>query len=281
MWRAFLLIVALKLPMNPSTLTTSEYVSSFILGCWSTSTIRGVSIHWEQSSVGNVLKAGLMWPPIDGSFSTRTTCISRICNIKRSLNTCNSPPITRVLFCNRNINFVNGLSRLTFFYRHADKLDRFICCSFISSMNPMNNAPVNLWFQQKIYSCGYSCIAESSFVHMGSMNLLLLHQASFHGLHLLSCSVRDPNTCICNLQKTQLRKTFTYFGNMRTINSSAYVLTAMTYKYSDFHFSFSSFCKYNSSWWYFIRTFKVNIMKIYAQLMFCSFERKSDWFCQI
>ena len=35
--------------------------------------MRGVRMHCEQSSVGKVSESWLMWPPIEGSFSTSTT----------------------------------------------------------------------------------------------------------------------------------------------------------------------------------------------------------------
>ena len=39
--------------------------------CWPTSDILGVRMQAEQSSVGKVLSNWAMWPPIDGSRSTR------------------------------------------------------------------------------------------------------------------------------------------------------------------------------------------------------------------
>ena len=44
-----------------------------MLGCWAASTILGVRMHWEQSSVGKVSESWPMWPPMEGAFSTRTT----------------------------------------------------------------------------------------------------------------------------------------------------------------------------------------------------------------
>ena len=37
------------------------------------STIFGVMMHWEQSSVGKVSESWAMWPPMEGSRSTRST----------------------------------------------------------------------------------------------------------------------------------------------------------------------------------------------------------------
>ena len=62
-----------KLPTNPSTFSTSLYVMSVMLGCEATSTMRGVRMHCEQSSVGNVSERRAMWPPMDDSRSTRMT----------------------------------------------------------------------------------------------------------------------------------------------------------------------------------------------------------------
>ena len=44
-----------------------------IFGWRATSTMRGVRMHCEQSSVGKVSESWLMCPPIDGLFSTSTT----------------------------------------------------------------------------------------------------------------------------------------------------------------------------------------------------------------
>ena len=108
----------------------------------------------------------------------------------------------------------------------------------------MNNAPVNLRFQQELTSFPADTRPGKFFHAYGeSMNLLLLHQASFHGIasfyHVLS-GIRTHVFVIYG--KLNSWKTFTYFGNVRTINSSAYVLLpAMTYKYSIFTSHFSSF----------------------------------------
>src|SRR5512145_3148137 len=69
--RAFFLIVTLKLPTKPVTFTTSLHVSKVMFGCVPASTIRGVRMHAEQSSVGKVLSNCAMCPPMDGSRSTK------------------------------------------------------------------------------------------------------------------------------------------------------------------------------------------------------------------
>ncbi len=46
---------------------------SLMRRCCAASTIFGVRMHCEQSSVGNVSESCAMCPPIDGDFSTRTT----------------------------------------------------------------------------------------------------------------------------------------------------------------------------------------------------------------
>jgi hypothetical protein len=71
MYRGFLMSVTSKLPFSPETLSTSVYVRTSMFGCRPTSTSLGERIHIEQSFVGNVLSSWAIWPPIDGSFSTR------------------------------------------------------------------------------------------------------------------------------------------------------------------------------------------------------------------
>ena len=44
-----------------------------MFGCLATSTIFGVRMQAEQSSVGNVLSSMAMWPPMVACFSTMTT----------------------------------------------------------------------------------------------------------------------------------------------------------------------------------------------------------------
>ena len=54
---AFLRISTVKSPTKPETFSTSLYVYILIFGLAATSTILGVKIHDEQSSVGNVLSS--------------------------------------------------------------------------------------------------------------------------------------------------------------------------------------------------------------------------------
>ena len=42
-----------------------------MFGCWPTCTIFGVRMQAAQSSVGKVLSNLAIWPPMDGSRSTR------------------------------------------------------------------------------------------------------------------------------------------------------------------------------------------------------------------
>src|SRR5208283_4251395 len=72
-YRAFFRIVISKFPTKPSTASTSEYVYSLMRGCCPTSTMRGVRIHCEQSSVGKVSDSPAILPPTEGSRSTITT----------------------------------------------------------------------------------------------------------------------------------------------------------------------------------------------------------------
>ena len=44
-----------------------------MFGWLATSTIFGVMMHWEQSSVGKVSESWAMWPPMEGSRSTSST----------------------------------------------------------------------------------------------------------------------------------------------------------------------------------------------------------------
>ena len=71
MYLGFLIRVTLKSPSSPSTLSTSVYVRTSILGCRPTSTSLGASIHVEHSLVGKVLSSWAIWPPMEGDFSTR------------------------------------------------------------------------------------------------------------------------------------------------------------------------------------------------------------------
>ena len=72
-WRARWRIRTWKLPTYPETSSTSLYVWSVMFGWLPTSFIFGVRMHAAQSRVGNVLSNWAMWPPIDGSRSTRWT----------------------------------------------------------------------------------------------------------------------------------------------------------------------------------------------------------------
>ena len=49
-----------------------------MLGCCPVSTVRGVSVHWAQSSVGKVSESWSIRPPTEGSRSTRTTSLPRV-----------------------------------------------------------------------------------------------------------------------------------------------------------------------------------------------------------
>ena len=44
-----------------------------MIGWRATSTMRGVRMHCEQSRVGKVSESWLMWPPMEGDFSTSNT----------------------------------------------------------------------------------------------------------------------------------------------------------------------------------------------------------------
>ena len=67
----FLPTVTLKLPMNPSTFSTSLLLNRVMFLWLPTSTIFGVRIQAEQSRVGKVLSNCAICPPMEGSFSTR------------------------------------------------------------------------------------------------------------------------------------------------------------------------------------------------------------------
>jgi len=61
----------LKLPTEPLTSSSSEYVNMVTFSCCPTSDIFGVRMQAEQSRVGKVLSNWAMCPPIEGSRSRR------------------------------------------------------------------------------------------------------------------------------------------------------------------------------------------------------------------
>src|SRR4030042_5746831 len=72
---AFLRILTLKLPTLPSTLATSAYVMTFVLGWLKQSAIFGARMQIEKSFVGKVLSSWDILPPMLGVFSTSWTQI--------------------------------------------------------------------------------------------------------------------------------------------------------------------------------------------------------------
>ena len=71
MYRGFRTTRTVKLPTWPCTSLTSAYVTSSMFSCLAASTILGVSMHAEQSSVGKVLSSCAILPPMLGSLSRR------------------------------------------------------------------------------------------------------------------------------------------------------------------------------------------------------------------
>src|SRR5665647_1413045 len=70
---AFSRIFTSKFPIKPVTFSTSANVCNVMFGCCATSTMRGVRMHCEQSSVGKVSESCDMCPPMEGVFSTMMT----------------------------------------------------------------------------------------------------------------------------------------------------------------------------------------------------------------
>ncbi len=58
---------------SPRTLSTTDWVSTVTLGWWAVAAIFGVEMQLAQSRVGKTLLSRIILPPIDGSFSTRST----------------------------------------------------------------------------------------------------------------------------------------------------------------------------------------------------------------
>ena len=85
-----------------------------MLGCCATSTIRGVRMHCEQSSVGNVSESCDMWPPIDGSFSTNITLWPQLAMSSAACMPAIPPPITSAFFVMGTWIGVSGELRRTF-----------------------------------------------------------------------------------------------------------------------------------------------------------------------
>ena len=73
----------------------TEKASDLIRMAVATSTIFGVRIHWEQSSVGKVSSSWAMRPPMDGLFSTRVTGIRASAMSSAAWIPAIPPPITR------------------------------------------------------------------------------------------------------------------------------------------------------------------------------------------
>ena len=65
-----------------------------MLGCWATSTMRGVRMHCEQSRVGKVSDSCDMWPPMEGSLSTRITLWPALAMSRLAWMPAMPPPMT-------------------------------------------------------------------------------------------------------------------------------------------------------------------------------------------
>ena len=85
-----------------------------MLGCWYASTMRGVRMHCEQSSVGNVSLSWLMWPPMDASFSMRTTSWPPSAMSSAAWMPAMPPPMTRARLVTGILMTSSGLLCLTF-----------------------------------------------------------------------------------------------------------------------------------------------------------------------
>ena len=57
-----------------------------MLGCWDASTMRGVRMHCEQSSVGKVSLSWLMWPPMDGFLLDQDDLVAAVGDVERRLD---------------------------------------------------------------------------------------------------------------------------------------------------------------------------------------------------
>ena len=85
-----------------------------MFGCCATSTIRGVRIHCEQSSVGNVSDSWDICPPIDGSCSTITTFCPAFAISSAAWIPAMPPPMTSAVFVTGTLIENSGLFRFTF-----------------------------------------------------------------------------------------------------------------------------------------------------------------------
>ncbi len=76
--------------------------------------MRGVRMHCEQSRVGKVSDSWLMWPPIDGSFSTSTTSTPPSAMSSAAWMPAMPPPMTRARLVTGIRIVSRGAFRFTF-----------------------------------------------------------------------------------------------------------------------------------------------------------------------
>ena len=88
----------MKLPTYPQMLVTSVRLISFMRGWRPASAILGARIQIEQSMVGKVLSIWAILPPMDGSFSTKTTSYPESARSRAAWMPATPPPMTRAFW---------------------------------------------------------------------------------------------------------------------------------------------------------------------------------------
>ena len=76
--------------------------------------MRGVRMHCEQSSVGKVSESWLMWPPMEGSLSTRITSWPPSAMSSAAWMPAMPPPMTRARLVTGTVMVSSGRLCLTF-----------------------------------------------------------------------------------------------------------------------------------------------------------------------
>ena len=135
-----------------------------MFGWLATSTIFGVMMHWEQSSVGKVSESMAMWPPMEGSRSTRMTWWPQSAMSSAAWMPAMPPPMTSARLV---MGTVMGTSFLFFLTRSTMRRTMSVALAVASSRSSCTQEQCSRMFAIS-HRNGFSPAARAAFLKVFS-----------------------------------------------------------------------------------------------------------------
>ncbi len=125
-------------------------------------------MHWEQSRVGKVSESWAMWPPMEGSRSTRTTWWPQSAMSRAAWMPAMPPPMTSARLVTGTVIGCELFVHLHPLDEHGDDFGRLGGGFFLVFMDPgAVLADVGHLAQVGVEAGGFGGFAEGLFVHPG------------------------------------------------------------------------------------------------------------------